>query len=125
MATMKKISFEILSQRDTFVEDVNRELRILMTESPDYVYRSKSESTIATGCSYVNGPNPGCKGCIIGQAMQRLGVPIDDQNLVDGRTVRHLLTKVGVNVSTRWIRIQSDQDCGESWGSLLKYLPAE
>lgn len=122
-----------LFDRDDVVQLVDAELRKLMDEQPEFVYRDDSASS--GPCHYDKGPggNPDkCCGCIFGQAFQRLGVPRDQ---LDGMGIRKFLygtkslkwmeTTIArfPNAPQYWRQIQSGQDHGRRWGDLKYLLP--
>jgi hypothetical protein len=111
-------------------EQVLATLREVVAERPTYVYEAPegyasetNETSVA--CFYVHGNTP---GCIVGHVLARLGVPLSDLALVEGRgaykvadwflditdpdgatDVEHVLSVV-----------QMHQDRGDSWGSALE-----
>lgn len=110
-----------------YVSDVITEVVKLATEYPNGVYQS-------TGfrCEYKNGTvleGPSEQGCIFGQALTRLKVPFDDDQL----TVVDLLRQLDIRSNSevmdiivkelQWcVNFQRFQDSGESWGSVLRHL---
>lgn len=99
--------------------DLVAEVRRLADEQPDFIYKQPSGSH----CSYR--PQGGNDGCIVGQALRRLGWevpfllddgPIDD-NIQEGR-----FPVDATRAEARWLlSIQSWQDCGASWGKAIHY----
>ena len=104
-------------------QDIVREIRTLAQERPDYVYEGVGDTST---CSYVTGADGG-PGCLVGQALQRLGVPREtlaevegDIDLNGGLGVRRLLTAllgpVHLQRAVSWIeRVQDAQDSGSRW----------
>ena len=106
--------------------DVVAQVRALAAERPDYVYPGADNPR---GCSYVDddlGSGKG-QGCLIGQALQRLGVPRDwlrehgDWSPGDngGVTASVLLSHLEVAedyTASRFLNtVQMHQDGGEPW----------
>lgn len=111
------------------IHNVIGEVRKLAAERPDFNYREQPmehPETRADQCSYVYasvGVTEG-EGCIIGQALQRLGV--SEETLLENDTVfaSAFLLNLGVTetdlTSYRWIdRVQSLQDTGKTWGEAV------
>lgn len=111
------------------VDDVMAQVRALAAERPDYVYRPVAPGAL---CSYVTGQDG--QGCIVGQALMRLGVPKERlaaseadegtavpadellQDLLDLDTAAMATNEVG------WIMsVQTGQDSGETWGKAVAY----
>jgi hypothetical protein len=65
-------------------EKVLETLREVVAERPDYVYEAPEGYTAGAGvtCFYVHGDVP---GCVVGHVLNRLGVPLSDLALVEGR----------------------------------------
>lgn len=105
------------------VEQIDNELRTLMTEQPNFQY-----TTEGAGCFYYRGPTNKpelCDGCIFGQAFQRLGITKE--------TLKNDCSRDGIGDLNEpwlpdkkpdyWVCIQSAQDSGATWGSLVHLLP--
>lgn len=109
------------------VKQIDDELRKLMNEQPKFRY---VEGTGPKGCFYTHGPSNDihkCDGCIFGQAFQRLGI---SKELIDYDLRNEYITYTTADWLPRkkpdyWEYIQTAQDDGAAWGSLLKYLPVE
>lgn len=108
-------------------DDVVRVVRELAAERPDFIYTQQPEG-LAHGvgkstCSYV-GARMGVKGgegCIVGQALQRLGVKKKTLRRREGEPATAVLRRLGVDpgwVHNGWWlnRVQAHQDMGNSWG---------
>ena len=108
------------------IGEVDTAIRVLAAESPDFVYNTRQEGA---GCYYHKGvlggePN---KGCIFGQAFQRLGV---DMSTVGGDGISSLWSEthdvtnyLGGNCPEEWDEVQNIQDGGGTWGEAIKSLP--
>lgn len=124
-------------------KDVLEEVVRLGRERPDFVYNDQPERkdylegmiSVYLGCSYTSavlGSDEG-EGCIVGQALMNLGVPEEALKGVESN-VTYLLGKLlpgesyrysyGELVTPRIVRalgdIQSNQDCGMSWGEAVE-----
>ena len=107
------------------VKQIDDELRKLMTEQPDFRYASGH-----AGCFYHQGPtgdSERCDGCIFGQAFQRLGIT---KETLKNECTSNRIAKLNEPWLTDekpeyWTAIQSHQDNGQPWGSLLHLLPTE
>lgn len=113
------------------VNDVIAEVRKLAEEMPDFVYTPDIDAVkgkgSANGCSYIVGGcsnYPDCRGCIMGQALRRLGLSVpdnrDDLNVC--KLLRHLFIIEGHTYSTeRWLMtVQSKQDLGRTWSECVQ-----
>jgi hypothetical protein len=109
----------------------------LAKEQPDFVYNPHPLKT--PYCTY-NGPcqykdnygeteslGPDCKGCIVGQSLQRLGLD-DPEELGSTLSVRNLLLSVGppftnaypsYDTLNKLSKIQSKQDKGVTWAEAV------
>ena len=106
------------------IDEVDTAIRVLAAESPDFVYNTRKSGA---GCFYhkeVLGGEPN-KGCIFGQAFQRLGV---DMSNIGGDGISSLWSETH-DVSTpywnfpkEWAEVQSIQDDGGTWGEAIKSL---
>lgn len=117
--------------------DVVNEIKKLAAEMPDFVYVADPEHKIgSTGCSYIYG---GCNkypehcGCIVGQALKRLGIDVAEQHedAPASLVLRYLglSDRVGRFVHgantmlrhSRWISVvQRQQDKGSSWSEAVE-----
>ena len=108
-----------------FVEKVDEQLRDLITKNPEFSYNPKGNTGT---CSYI-GPHrsynndikdwavdgPECGGCIFGVAFQQLGWTPQEIKM----TIGEVCDSLGVKAPDHWINIQSLQDYGQKWGSLM------
>src|SRR5690606_1231334 len=99
------------------IKDVVKEVRRLAEEQPDHVYSAPEGEEI---CSYVTGKDG--KGCIVGQALSRLGVPESALRGIEGEGAYALPELIPYLAgredkrSRRWLTlIQSRQDGGRTW----------
>lgn len=106
--------------------DVVAEVRKLAQERPDFVYTD--QTTIESSCSYVYdsiGSGTG-EGCIVGQALNRLGVDkttliqFDEAEDGSGWPAGYVLEQLIPNKTTEGDvkilnRIQMKQDFGSTW----------
>tara|TARA_R110002020_G_scaffold3253_3_gene14785 strand:- start:9316 stop:9684 length:369 start_codon:yes stop_codon:yes gene_type:complete len=103
------------------VKEVETKIRALAAESPDFTY---NETGTSKGCHYhkeILGSKPN-KGCIFGQAFQRLGV---ETTGFGGSPIHLLWNKAhsdGQRCPGEWTEIQEDQDTGSTWGDAIKSL---
>lgn len=111
---------------ELFISAVNEQLKKIMKENPKFIY---NEEIGSCNCFYNRGPtnNPyKCKGCIFGQALQNLGWS-DSEELDCIGNINILFINycyLGC-IPNYWEKIQSMQDIGSNWGSLLEYLPKD
>lgn len=121
---------------DFTVQDVADEMRAIAAQSPNFVYRAQDPSIQEEDqCSYLgmsrDRHNEG-RPCIVGQALQNLGVTRDHLDDVEGRSAFIALTwLLGLNNShtvtaDRTLNkiglVQAHQDNGASWGEAIKGL---
>lgn len=109
--------------------DVIEEIRVLAAESGGLLYESGPEG----GCWYVRDGKP---SCIVGQALARLGVPLEFFEKYEGTNaeyggwpLRSLLEEVTGGRMTaeeyEWISVvQSRQDTGSTWGEAVAMADA-
>lgn len=112
------------------IQEIVGEVVKLAKERPEFVYKS---ADLDGSCSYVGGrmrtPEEG-KGCIIGQALQRLGMPVEELLKHEGDDVVSLIIANpyivgGDGFADRDARsfldyVQSLQDRKETWGDAVK-----
>lgn len=114
-------------------EDVINEVRKLAAERPDFIYTQQGQvwDNYST-CSYVSaklGETYG-EGCIVGQALQRLGVSKDRLDNLEGNGASSVLADleilpVGDKGTLSWLdRVQLKQDLGLSWGESIVRVDA-
>ena len=130
----------MMSRHNFTVQDVVREVRKLAQERPHFNYRDQLHADSA-GCSYLGAsmytPGEG-EGCIMGQALQRLGVSREELLLHEGRSASQAigdLTLLGSDVNywvnvARWLdHVQTKQDTGFTWQEAVAggdwYTPIE
>jgi hypothetical protein len=111
------------------LEQVKAEVIKLGQEQPDFVYNpnynlESNPDNLSPFCFYNKGAidGPECNGCIFGQALQRLGVPI---KRLDGvyDSINYLLSDLGITGDVGdLVKVQAAQDIGTSWGEATKHL---
>jgi hypothetical protein len=117
--------YAILGTR--FIPAVEAQVLLLGHEQPDYVY--KNAGTAGT-CKY-NGPavnhmgktvgNPS-KGCIIGQALQRLGWT-DEVEMNKMCAISSLFLQLGIPERSLFLSlVQNAQDVGVPWGKAIEQI---
>jgi hypothetical protein len=105
----------------TFAQ-VQAEVRALAAASPDYVYTSGTND-----CFYTAGADGNETGecCIFGQALTRLGVPVEDLAAREGDGINGLFEGLGIFATVReedWARrVQSRQDWGYTWAAAIEH----
>ncbi|MGW9170138.1 hypothetical protein [Streptomyces decoyicus] len=114
-------------------EQVLSTLREVVAERPDYVYSrpehfpqdsSSLNPAEQTDCLYVH---PGkdesaTPGCVVGQVLHRLGVPLEELSLYEGDDAASVTSAVlDTASSVYWVLFaaQWEQDSGETWGAAL------
>jgi len=104
------------------IEQIDNELRKLMTEQPTFQY-----ATRGARCFYHQGPTGDtkrCDGCIFGQAFQRLGITKKTLDECSRSNIRDFKEPWLTNIKPDyWQDIQTAQDQGIAWGNLIHYLP--
>ena len=111
------------SVADLTVEEVERELRALAEEQPDFVY-----CLAASSCCYNQGSpeGPDCSGCMFGQAFQRLGVARNHEDLECKDDIESLgYFHHDVRPPDSWLTVQSRQDSGFTWRDAVAALDEE
>lgn len=78
-----------------------------------------------TTCLYVHDEEEGqIPGCIVGNVMHRLGVPLEDLKKVEGDNAHGLIGQLQIPVNqhvTRLLnRAQASQDEGQTWGKAVQ-----
>lgn len=116
---------------DFTVKDVVREVRRLAEEKPDFVYTEQEGCDNNLGaCYYASADGQGNgAGCIVGQALGRLGVSqkaLEDLDGVEGAAVFTVLPTI-IPVAPddggmlNWLSdVQTGQDIGYQWGTAVK-----
>ena len=101
--------------------DVVAQVRALAQERPDYVYQ-RPLGNPETECSYLTGADG--QGCIMGQALTRLGVSIEALSTIEGENVMAALPRLAVRTTPSdgwWLRaVQEQQDHGSTWGQAVR-----
>lgn len=91
-------------------EQIIAEVRRLAAEQPDFIYEKPAGSTF---CLYKHGDGP---GCIMGQALNNLGVEVDE--FTTG-TIGSVLIEKGIKTTRGqgdWLRdVQAQQDTRHTW----------
>jgi hypothetical protein len=107
---------------DSFLSVVLNEVKKLAEEKPDFLYAPQN---IGVKCFYNKGSalGPECDGCIIGQALQRLGW--DDKKemeffgAVDDLFLAHISSYLQNTSCCELKQIQMKQDNGVVWGKCV------
>lgn len=105
-------------------ERVNSILDQILAEfGEDYVY---VKPNALDGCRYVHGVYPlEQPGCIIGQLLHQLGVPLDALTRHEGKAadvvVKKLFPETDWLVARYLSIIQEEQDSHETWGRAVEY----
>jgi hypothetical protein len=107
-------------------DDVIRTLREVVAERPDYVYERPAHMHGGLpSCLYVHYTEAGERepGCIVGQVLHRLGVPLETLERHEGHTAAYVATDAVGSMSDDIARIldtaQYRQDEGKTWGEAL------
>jgi hypothetical protein len=126
-----------MSDTVTFTpSDVVAKMRELAAERPDYVYDNEGmgnsmDGFSPTSCFYRHGEDRERAGCIVGQALDRLGYVVPEE--LEGSTSTYVLNYIfGAGTATqegmadiRWVRdVQSQQDIGSTWGKAVAHADA-
>lgn len=116
--------------------DLIREVRAVAEEHPDFTYAAQAGYDPTAGCSYLGVAigNTDGKGCIIGQALERLEFNMEavkEWELSEpgwGTSVFDLMEHFQIPTTyaeKNWLAgVQSSQDHGESWGFAVKSTDA-
>lgn len=117
---------DIAAKLGLTVEKIESEVRRLATVYPDTRY----ENVPGSKCSYTTGHTPSGSGCIFGQALQNLGVPLNVLKEWDDdgdSAIQQMLPRLGLTAPVTWAIIQEHQDNGEEWSTAvakgLKHQP--
>lgn len=101
-------------------KEVEAEIRRLAAESPDNVYRGGEDA----GCLYTLGTcTNGSKGCIVGQALCRLGFEeqCKEMDRSGGQNADDMLRACNILGDYRWINtVQGAQDEEMKWGEAVE-----
>ena len=106
--------------------------QILAKFGEDYVYVNRygeqADPDTRPSCFYVHGDGatrPKEPGCIIGQLLHRLGVPLDSFSLLEGEAadsvVKKFFPRTSGAVLTFLRDVQHWQDGGRSWGAAVSF----
>lgn len=107
--------------------DVINTLQTVVDERPDYVYARPAHMPDALGlCRYVHtaegDPETRTPGCLVGQVLDRLGVPLEELERNEGAGAISVVPKF-IDTTSRAVEILADaqnyQDGGDSWSESL------
>ncbi|WP_018565013.1 hypothetical protein [Streptomyces sp. PsTaAH-124] len=111
-------------------EQILGTLAEVVRENPDKVYKIPESMRFTSddrSCFYVHKNEDGTKspGCIVGQVLHRLGVPLKDFKRAEGlgsNFAMSMLGITGVGQETAGLlrKVQYYQDCGRSWSDALQ-----
>lgn len=112
-------------------EKIAKQVRKIAKERPDFVYTDQVTYGVRVDgrCSYlgrsVAEPNIG-QGCIVGQALQDLGVTREEMVKADIEclSASEVIEKFGISSNDKYLRfldtVQESQDTGYSWEQAVK-----
>jgi hypothetical protein len=106
------------------LDDVVAKVREVAAERPTYVYNNEGMSEYSSSCFYRHGEYGERPGCIVGQALDRLGyvVPEVDEGTNAGVVLGGLfdLSDDDNGLKANWVwKVQKEQDGGKSWGDAI------
>lgn len=108
----------------TFAQ-VEAEVRRLVAENPDHIYRGKLRPYQPQKCYYVAPEDGSAEACLFGQALTNLGVPDDYLADFEFGPVQDILGSLGVECSDQeewWMNeVQGAQDRKQDWAGALTY----
>lgn len=96
----------------------------ISNEQPNFIYNDYTHSKGSVGCYYALGADgrQDCDGCIIGQALQKMGfskedlIPLDDIGNIINVDIFFQLSNEETEPIVKALReIQSRQDQGQTW----------
>ncbi len=97
-------------------------LRQVVAEKPTHVYEGPEYSERADDCLYVHRDETGAiegPGCVMGHALHRLGVPLEELALYEGLAIAcvvgHLTSGISQGTEEILRRVQTLQDEGSPW----------
>lgn len=125
-----------MSYQDITDDQIMATLAEVVGEAPETVYASPEHmidaattngNTNGETCFYVHRPAPGTDGdaqpgCLVGQVLNRLGVPLDELAEHEARGADYVMTQLGIGTDqTRdaLCNAQSIQDSGKPWSDAL------
>lgn len=107
-------------------DDLDRvvaEVRHIAAERPGHIYQP---DPFITHCSYLTSRDEPGRGCLIGQAFERIGVPRGSLARCEGHSASAAVDQLDILHSTRrdlrmlWLdRVQGEQDTGETWAEAV------
>jgi hypothetical protein len=115
------------------LDDVVAKVREVAAERPTYVYDNGTGGELSS-CFYRHGADRSEPGCIVGQALDRLGYVVPED--LEGRDSYTILNEaLGTHFESwespanpagaKWIRgVQFQQDAGKPWGVAVEYADA-
>ena len=119
MLAVDKSLSNILAGKDA---EVIQAVRDLANANPEFIYEAKNPSYRGQ-CFYVEDGKP---SCIVGQALAKLGLTIDQLSLFDNEVTGDISAEavgkvLGLNDITRtWLRdVQASQDAGLRWAAAV------
>lgn len=105
------------------IHDVVAEVRSIASAHPDYTYRQDNEAEGAS-CSYVNNMDGTTGGCIVGRALQNLGMTREELIKYENKNAFVMLADIFFSDGVKerhWVSgVQSDQDMGLTWGEAVE-----
>lgn len=112
---------------DITAEKLIDTLRAVANEKPDHVYTAPAHMDKNDSCYYVHtDPEDNQKlspGCLVGAALHRLGVPLEELKRHEGESAYALLDQLcpGVGHRARCFagEVQALQDEGTAWGEAI------
>lgn len=121
-----------MTKYDFTPADVEREVRALAAERPDFVYTaqvSADPNDVMCGYAGEQSNSTNGEGCIVGQALQRLGVSKMELLALDGEIATRVIEDITGMIladNTRWVRaVQAFQDMGMSWGGAVSFADGD
>ncbi|MEU9708016.1 hypothetical protein AB0E21_05295 [Streptomyces sp. NPDC047967] len=116
-------------------EKVTKVLKEVVAENPDRVYEAPDHqlADATTTCFYVHTDDlteePVAPGCLVGQVLHRLGVPLEHLWELEGYDAHQAVAALGLPVSGRTLQLlgqaQAHQDSGKTWGEAYAFTMGE
>lgn len=104
------------------------EVRSLAAESPRFVYMTPDDGAGAA-CKYVQYDDEGnLAGCIVGQALLRLGLPAAEVQEYEGNPASTVVYRLASSTDEdlAWLdHVQEHQDSKNPWGESVEYADVE